>query len=101
MRFSFFLFFFIFILATPSFAQNKTEPWRLQADRLQANEKEKSVEGFGEVVLKQGKNKLRADYIRYFPKENRAILQGNVSANWKNDTFLADKPTKRNLTSTI
>ncbi len=91
MRFSFFLFFFIFILATSCFAQDKIQPWRLQADRLQADEKEKSVEGFGNVILEQGKNKLRADYIRYFPKENKAILQGNVSTDWKGDTFLAEK----------
>lgn len=91
MRFSFFLFFFIFIFATPCFAQDEIQPWRLQADRLHADEKENSVEGFGEVVLEQGKNKLRADYIRYFPKENRAILKGNVSADWKGDTFLAEE----------
>lgn len=55
------------------------QPWIIDADRLQYDERNLQYVAEGNVVIKKGNNTLRADYIRFDSRSKTAFARGNVS----------------------
>jgi len=55
------------------------QPWVIDADRLQYDEKKLQYVAEGNVVINKGNNTLRADYIRFDSRTKTAFARGNVS----------------------
>ena len=72
-------------------AENGSEPWRLQADRVDGDKTAEIVEAFGNVIIHRDEDYLQADYARYYPETKWVYLRGNVHMKWNQDFMRAEQ----------
>ncbi len=65
--------------------------WNLTADKLTSLNTSKVLEGEGNVVLRQGNDYLKADFMRYYAATNWVFLRGNVQAKMGSDVLEAEE----------
>ncbi|MFP4657332.1 MAG: LPS-assembly protein LptD, partial [Desulfonatronovibrionaceae bacterium] len=82
-----------FSLLCPPFlaAEEPSEPWRLEADRVKGDKSAQIVEAFDNVHIHRGEDYMRADYARYYPETNWVFLKGDVRAKWNQDFMQGEK----------
>lgn len=66
-------------------SQNRTEPWHITADSIQADGQAKVVTAQGKVKIWQDDNLLQADYTRFYQETNWIFLRGHVVVKWGPD----------------
>ncbi len=64
--------------------------WNLESDKLTTFENNTIVEAEGKVVLRRGKDILKADFARYYATTNWVYLKGNVFVRMGRDDLNAD-----------
>ncbi|MCT4534358.1 LPS assembly protein LptD [Halodesulfovibrio sp.] len=63
--------------------------WQLSAQKVSSLNDAEVIEAEGDVVLKQGKDYLKADFARYYAATNWVYLSGNVQVFMNNDNLSA------------
>lgn len=64
--------------------------WQLSAQKVSTLNDAEVIEAEGDVVLKQGKDYLKADFARYYAATNWVYLSGNVEVFMNNDNLSAE-----------
>ena len=77
--------------ATITATNDDQEPveWQLSAQKVSTLNDAEVVEAEGNVVLKQGKDYLKADFARYYAATNWVFLSGNVEVFMNDDNLSA------------
>lgn len=70
--------------------QDGGAPWTLEADRVESLHREQVFQAQGDVIIRQGKNVIRADRVTYFRETGFAHLNGNVRIDWGGDVMTGD-----------
>lgn len=65
-------------------------PWTLEADRVESLQKDQVFEAHGNVLIRQGKNVIKADKATYFRDTGFAHLSGNVRIEWDGDVLVGE-----------
>ncbi|SIO31982.1 LPS-assembly protein LptD [Halodesulfovibrio marinisediminis] len=64
--------------------------WQLSAQKVSTLNDAEVIEAEGDVVLRQGKDYLKADFARYYAATNWVYLSGNVEVFMNNDNLSAE-----------
>jgi LPS-assembly protein len=64
-----------------------TQPWQIEADEINYDDKAQQYVVKGNVTLSQGKTQLSADYVRFNRQTMKAYAQGNVKVTAGNDVL--------------
>lgn len=67
----------------------ETVEWQLSAQKVSTLNDAEVIEAEGDVILKQGKDYLKADFARYYAATNWVYLSGNVEVFMNNDQLSA------------
>ncbi len=73
--------------------------WVLTADVVRADDSGKIVEAEGHVVLRRGREFLKADFVRYFASTNWIYLKNHVEISFDNQTEIVAEEAEFDLRS--
>ncbi len=71
--------------------QETAIPWTLEADRITGRHDAAIIEAHGNVILRHGRDSLKADFARYFRSTRWIFLKGSVKALWQEDQLEAEE----------